>query len=299
MTENKITYLSIADFNLFVKAIPKLNDLWKLQMFHRFPLNVNQFQLLCKLMFYCALKRNEIVLLTKNDFNLEKRVLTIPKASTHKKETTIPPNIIKELSTYLETLGHNEKLFPVSEISLWRYVKIVGEMANLDGLSKTRKKRKIVGAYPLLFRDSYRKYMSQLGADEDLIDLKMRSFSGTGYGGYNIENLKNWESENCELEYLSEPEGQKIEFKSTFSFNFNRFKNGEGKFSDPSIEKEVSIAIAAMANAEGGRLYIGVRDDGKIMGLDDDFELMKRPNDDYFSRQVLQSIRNHIKDQTN
>lgn len=85
------------------------------------------------------------------------------------------------------------------------------------------------------------------------------------------------------------------EFKSSFRFNVKRFEEGDGKKApDKEVEKEVSIAIACFANTEGGKLFIGVRDDGTTFGLDYDFELLKNPNLDKFQRILWQSIQNHL-----
>ena len=49
-----------------------------------------------------------------------------------------------------------------------------------------------------------------------------------------------------------------------------------------------------MANKEGGELFIGINDDGDVLGLDSDYELIKDSNDDKFQRIIWQSIQNYI-----
>lgn len=89
------------------------------------------------------------------------------------------------------------------------------------------------------------------------------------------------------------------EFKSTFRFDLKRFEKGDGiETQDKKIEKEVSVAIAALANKEGGRLFLGIRDDGEILGLQNDFKLLHNPSTDKFLRILWQSIENYVKNKT-
>lgn len=85
------------------------------------------------------------------------------------------------------------------------------------------------------------------------------------------------------------------EFKSTFRFDLKRFEAGDGKkVSDKEVEKEASITISGMANADGGRLYIGIRDNGEPIGLQHDIELMPNSNFDKFRLKLLESIENYL-----
>lgn len=85
------------------------------------------------------------------------------------------------------------------------------------------------------------------------------------------------------------------EFKSTFRFDLKRFEAGDGKkVADKEVEKEASITISGMANADGGRLYIGIRDNGEPIGLQHDIELMPNSNFDKFRLKLLESIENYL-----
>lgn len=90
-------------------------------------------------------------------------------------------------------------------------------------------------------------------------------------------------------------EDQKTEFKSTFRLDLNRLKKGDGKKTvNKEVEKEIAVTISAMANADGGILFVGVSDSGKVLGLENDYELLQNPNDDKFQRTIWQSIQNYI-----
>lgn len=91
------------------------------------------------------------------------------------------------------------------------------------------------------------------------------------------------------------------EFKKTFKFDSKEKEfrqkglieaaNGrkkEFKKIEHDIKKEISIAVAAFGNTMGGKLFIGVDDDGTVVGLDDDMESFK--NFDAFLRAVQDSV---------
>ena len=52
------------------------------------------------------------------------------------------------------------------------------------------------------------------------------------------------------------------------------------------MNKNLSIPIiknvAAFMNTAGGTLLVGINDDGKVLGLDADYAVMKKPNTDGF-----------------
>ncbi len=85
------------------------------------------------------------------------------------------------------------------------------------------------------------------------------------------------------------------EFKSTFRVDYDRFSKGDGKkIHHKDVEKEIPITVSAMANKEGGTLFVGVDDDGNMLGLENDYDLLKNPNDDKFQRIVWQTIQKYI-----
>jgi uncharacterized membrane protein YeaQ/YmgE (transglycosylase-associated protein family) len=67
-----------------------------------------------------------------------------------------------------------------------------------------------------------------------------------------------------------------VEFKSTARYNLH------SKQRDEKLEQVVVKTIAAFANTEGGTLLIGVGDDGKPLGLDNDLQFMKAPDLDRY-----------------
>lgn len=74
-------------------------------------------------------------------------------------------------------------------------------------------------------------------------------------------------------------EGETIEFKPTLSYHFSN-RSWEGKL---DVNKIIAKAVCAFLNSKGGLLFIGVKDNGEIQGLDFDFKLAVKENKrDYF-----------------
>ena len=79
-------------------------------------------------------------------------------------------------------------------------------------------------------------------------------------------------------------ESGRVEFKSTARINT---RTGER---DPRMEEEVVVTVAGFLNAAGGTLLLGVADDGRIVGMEDDYAVTPRHDRDGFElwfRQLL------------
>jgi uncharacterized membrane protein YeaQ/YmgE (transglycosylase-associated protein family) len=79
-------------------------------------------------------------------------------------------------------------------------------------------------------------------------------------------------------------ESSHIEFKSSARYNFH------SQARDERIEQVIVKTVAGFLNAEGGCLLVGVNDEGKAIGLAEDFQLMKvadRDRYELFLRDIL------------
>ncbi|GJD22489.1 hypothetical protein RIVM261_074450 [Rivularia sp. IAM M-261] len=65
-----------------------------------------------------------------------------------------------------------------------------------------------------------------------------------------------------------------IEFKSTARWNLR-----ENKL-DKAMEHEIVKTVAAFLNTNGGNLLVGIDDDGKPLGLENDYHSLKKKNND-------------------
>lgn len=84
-------------------------------------------------------------------------------------------------------------------------------------------------------------------------------------------------------------ENDEIEFKSSLKYSYNNTD-----VLTKEIEFAVAKTIAAFMNTDGGILLVGVRDDGTILGLDNDYKLVKNFNRDGFLLHLNQVFINYI-----
>jgi hypothetical protein len=78
------------------------------------------------------------------------------------------------------------------------------------------------------------------------------------------------------LELIQRGESDRLEFKSSARWNLHT------RSRDDRIEMVIAKAIAGFSNSEGGTLLIGVNDAGEVVGLANDFAVMKAPDTDRF-----------------
>src|SRR5690625_6416401 len=84
---------------------------------------------------------------------------------------------------------------------------------------------------------------------------------------------------------INEGESSILEFKSTLRWNIRESRH------DKKMEEVIMKSIVAFANGEGGKLLIGVADDGEILGLQNDYNTLKNRSEEHTSE--LQS-RGHL-----
>ena len=75
---------------------------------------------------------------------------------------------------------------------------------------------------------------------------------------------------------ISAGEGQYVEFKASFSWDYRQQRINK------DLNKAVLKNVAAFMNSTGGVILIGVGDEGEIVGLETEFQSMKKPNPDGF-----------------
>lgn len=83
-------------------------------------------------------------------------------------------------------------------------------------------------------------------------------------------------------------ENDSVEFKSTLRYDMrNRVVNKK-------LEYAVCKTIVAFLNTQGGNLLIGVDDNQNILGLENDFSILKKPDIDGFELQLIEIIKQYI-----
>ncbi len=88
------------------------------------------------------------------------------------------------------------------------------------------------------------------------------------------------------LDMIASGEHGFLEFKSTMRWNWK-----ENRL-DKKMEEIILKTISAFSNAEGGKLLIGVTDEGEILGLEFDYNTFKEANKDHFELHLRNIINN-------
>ena len=80
---------------------------------------------------------------------------------------------------------------------------------------------------------------------------------------------------------ISQGEGPKLEFKSSFRWDMTQNKVNR------ALEAVVLKTLAGFMNSTGGTLLVGVDDNGGITGIEQDYKTLKKQNRDGFEQAVM------------
>ncbi|RMF02958.1 MAG: ATP-binding protein [Chloroflexi bacterium] len=83
-------------------------------------------------------------------------------------------------------------------------------------------------------------------------------------------------------------EGQTVEFKSSFSWDYRRQRINR------DLNKAVMKNVAGFMNTTGGAILLGVDDDGQILGLETEIQTLGKPNVDGFENSLNIAFNNMI-----
>jgi hypothetical protein len=83
---------------------------------------------------------------------------------------------------------------------------------------------------------------------------------------------------------IAQGESANLEFKSSFRWDLR-----EGK-PNRALEGVVLKTLAGYMNGSGGTLLIGVADDGSILGLEHDYQTLKKPDRDGFEQVLMTAV---------
>ena len=120
------------------------------------------------------------------------------------------------------------------------------------------------------------------------------TFKMVGMSGINIKKKKDLITKQERLlqrdinELIAMGEHEFVEFKSSIRYDYYRQNTNR------SLEGVIAKTISGFMNAKGGRLIIGVDDDGNVLGLENDFKTLKHKNKDGFEREVFRIISEYL-----
>lgn len=88
---------------------------------------------------------------------------------------------------------------------------------------------------------------------------------------------------------IRQGEGAHLEFKSSLRWDLQETRVNR------ALESVVLKTIAGFLNSHvGGTLLIGVADDGEVLGLENDYQTLKKPNADGFEQTLMTAISQHL-----
>ncbi|MBN2541748.1 putative DNA binding domain-containing protein [bacterium] len=93
---------------------------------------------------------------------------------------------------------------------------------------------------------------------------------------------------NATKALLLKPESQNLEFKSSLRWDYHTQQPNK------KLEEVVVKTIAGFMNAEGGILFIGVDDDGKPLGLENDYTSLHKKDADGLQLQLYRLITDYL-----
>jgi len=88
---------------------------------------------------------------------------------------------------------------------------------------------------------------------------------------------------------IQQGEGPLLEFKSSFRWDYQK------QSTNKQLEVVVMKTLAGFLNSyTGGTLLIGVADDGKILGLEEDFKTLRRKDSDGYEQLLMTTIASNL-----
>lgn len=115
-----------------------------------------------------------------------------------------------------------------------------------------------------------------LNRGSDVFNLEIEEGAVKALENKNVHNL---------LREIEEGETLTVEFKQTYNFN-TETKQKFGK-KDTGTRDAAAKAIAGLLNKDGGRLFIGIHDDGQILGIEEELQTTVEGSRDKFERGFL------------
>ncbi|MEA3403084.1 MAG: DUF262 domain-containing protein [Armatimonadota bacterium] len=83
-------------------------------------------------------------------------------------------------------------------------------------------------------------------------------------------------------------ESQRVEFKSSLRWDMRQEQVNK------ALEQVIVKTIAGFLNSYGGKLVVGVSDDGHVLGIEHDLQTLGRGDNDGYEQKLMQLVENHI-----
>jgi hypothetical protein len=151
----------------------------------------------------------------------------------------------------------------------------------------------------------------KLESFDDFIDIRSHDIADAinkFINSYNISKIETGENEYYKS--LLTKESQTVEWKESFAVPLSIDKPDDQIIPETKMKKIISKTVCSFANAEGGYLFIGVNDNGEVVGLEpdlrriyeklkdslnlDSFELSKPILMDRLEMEIISSIKSDL-----
>jgi hypothetical protein len=129
-------------------------------------------------------------------------------------------------------------------------------------------------------------FYAEIGAMLGLLSLFLYKFIHKRI--VNIDHLKR-ELDKDIYSIIDQGEGAYSEFKSSYRWDIVETRINR------ALEGVVLKTLAGFLNSQvGGTLLIGVADDGEILGLEKDYQTLKKPNQDGFEQTIMAAVASNL-----
>lgn len=129
-------------------------------------------------------------------------------------------------------------------------------------------------------------FYAEIGAMLGLLSLWLYKFIHKRVA--NIDYLKAELGKDL-MAIIQQGEGAHIEFKSSLRWDMVETRTNR------ALENVILKTLAGFLNSNtGGTLLIGVTDDGEIIGLENDYQTLKKPNQDGFEQTLMTTIATNL-----
>jgi hypothetical protein len=202
---------------------------------------------------------------------------------------------------------HKHHIFPKAQLEKKGYyksqdtIKLVNELANRAFLTERANKQissskpkdylpTVMQKYPSALKQQFvptKEDLWRLDNFEDFLEDRRRRIARE-INKFMNSLIKKTPSTATISELIKEDESFNLEFKSTFSYDI------ETKKTNKELKHSVLKTIVSFANSGGGTLLIGVSDNHKIIGLEQDYKSNWKENKDGFLLEFRKYLQNTI-----
>ena len=190
-------------------------------------------------------------------------------------------NSVLNMTWMSEETNRKVKRYDKPSEYIKEYIKKHGGEQELIKILKSHLVNKI--AYELLRKDDFDGFL--LEREREVL-RKIAELVG-------IENINSilpiiQEEKLSVQDYIKIGESDTIEFKSSLRWDIAK------KMYNKDLEKVILKTLSSFMNSRGGVLLIGVSDDGEILGLEQDFEQVKKKNADGFQQLIISLVNDYL-----